>query len=1597
MKKSGIGKRKNVAVLLIAVFLLQMLTGSLGVVGVFGDPVPEEKSLTSVDGTDGKLYYKGAGAVGEGEAVCYYYGDAAAALTPAANTSIVNIPGQDNAFSQWRVSWVASSAKYLLVKFNVEQAGKYKLELGNRFKQVSSLRLQINGGENIDVAMSDTEDYKERWDDVGEVDLVQGINTLKITTYGITGDARFDTLRITPASAESPLVSPSAENSSSPETSPSAESSPEASPVISPLPLTHLTGQSGNDGNIYYKGEGTVNSDTAVAIKGEAESANVMPTFGITSAGGLTFAPWRLYMTGGDKTSIQVKIFVETAGRYKLEVGNKFSLPKSIYVNVNDEGKIYYDGASQEEAYKERWDTLGYFDFKEGVNTVEISPLVRSDVRFDILRLGDPSDEPEPEEAYFFDDADTTIFEKFGYSALYPDQWGNSGYGQPYNSTHWWSYLSGSYGVFTLKDLPAGKYELYFWIPSIHDNNTTEQFLNVSDSEGQIYETSLDLHTGSSIKAGDWYRLGGEDTLFILNAVTPGTVTSGLPKSSDVKLPGCSRLDAVKAVRVEEILMPPRAKNVTAEGIWRPGGVLTGKYEYIQDNGLDEKDTVMKWYRGDSKDAENWAEIGTGENYTLTQADADKYIKFEVTPACDTDNESIRVGGTYSYVTDQIPAQDNPGYAYNLTVEGRMFEGVTLSGTYLYQDSNLDPEEGSTYQWYRADTKSGEMTAIEGAAGSCKAGDTVEYTLTDADVGKYIQLIITARSSVLSFDTKSVVMGPVESVPIIVPEARWVTIAGTGTTERSMRANYQYFQENDIPEGNTQIQWLISDTLNGEYTPIPGATGTEYQATAEQKYKYIKLSVTPVSEYGWTGKTVISPAKQIKWNLSWYDEFDYYAEDGLASTFTEKWTSENYPQGHIMSGRYVKNVEVSDGALKLKQFHEDPPINGQNWTSGSVFSNRSFGYGYYEARYKYAPAPGLNQSFWLITPGGYLPKDCYELDMNEGHYPRTIMSGFHWNDGNDDGTYYTFSENFRAPHVDNLADEYHIYEMDWNRESINLYLDGILYRSIDNVGFAEKKEARLWFSEAVLAWAGEADKNQVDGSVMEVDYVRYYQTDGENFADTENLENMIAKAENEANSAIIGSDLGNYPKAAVETLKSAVNTAKETLGSSGLTTGQAETAYRNLRDALDEFYTKMSTVAVMTKDKNIVTLPNELGKEATIVCTDSNVVPILRVKQGTLLRNAVIFKTTVNVNGQPQTIEMKFPRNTSFYGETDSEGYVNVYLPRRANANSLDSSVSIPGKISDVITMGPNKVVSTCLITLPSIQGKSVGFVDDTLASGNFRTITATASSTQETEMDRSTPENGMAYISGTDTTISARQLTDLVIYTPSETGEGPEGPTNTNRPIGSVNPPYYPEGEPSPSEEPTASPSTTPTDSPADFKDIKGHWAEKEISELAEEGIVKGVTEDEFMPDKSITRAEFTALIVRTLGLELVDYKNEFGDVKKTDWFADEVQTAMENGIISKDEMFRPNDTMTREEMTKVMVEALKKATGEEDLEKADLGQFKDAEEISGWAKEYVAEALHTGLIKGISEEEFSPKTNATRAQGAVMIHRLLGMIAKG
>lgn len=132
-----------------------------------------------------------------------------------------------------------------------------------------------------------------------------------------------------------------------------------------------------------------------------------------------------------------------------------------------------------------------------------------------------------------------------------------------------------------------------------------------------------------------------------------------------------------------------------------------------------------------------------------------------------------------------------------------------------------------------------------------------------------------------------------------------------------------------------------------------------------------------------------------QWQLVWRDEFNYSNEQ-----LDENWISQNGPTGHVLvaSSRWRENAVVEDGVLALKTKKESR--GGQDWTTGNVWTKRGFGYGYFEARYKYATAPATNNSFWLWPAHGS-PKGSQrcEVDINEGHYPNVVNTNIHnWTD-----------------------------------------------------------------------------------------------------------------------------------------------------------------------------------------------------------------------------------------------------------------------------------------------------------------------------------------------------------------------------------------------------------------------------------------------------------------------------------------------------------------------------------------------------------------------------------------------------------------------
>lgn len=180
-------------------------------------------------------------------------------------------------------------------------------------------------------------------------------------------------------------------------------------------------------------------------------------------------------------------------------------------------------------------------------------------------------------------------------------------------------------------------------------------------------------------------------------------------------------------------------------------------------------------------------------------------------------------------------------------------------------------------------------------------------------------------------------------------------------------------------------------------------------------------------------------------------------------------------------------------------------------------------------------------------------------------------------------------------------------------------------------------------------------------------------------------------------------------------------------------------------------------------------------------------------------------------------------------------------------------------------------------------------------------------------------------------------------------------------------------------------------------FVDIQNHWAKDEIEIMSASSVVNGMGNMLFMPDKEITRAQFSAFIIRAFSLAPLHYSGTFDDVKAHNWYSGAVETvtkyAIANGVSPS--MFAPDEPVTREQMTVMIVRSLRLAgiSGKN----AVVTDFKDAESISDYAKEYVNIAAEYGIVAGFSDGTFRPKDSATRAEAVVLIKRMIEYVLKG
>jgi len=165
---------------------------------------------------------------------------------------------------------------------------------------------------------------------------------------------------------------------------------------------------------------------------------------------------------------------------------------------------------------------------------------------------------------------------------------------------------------------------------------------------------------------------------------------------------------------------------------------------------------------------------------------------------------------------------------------------------------------------------------------------------------------------------------------------------------------------------------------------------------------------------------------------------------------------------------------------------------------------------------------------------------------------------------------------------------------------------------------------------------------------------------------------------------------------------------------------------------------------------------------------------------------------------------------------------------------------------------------------------------------------------------------------------------------------------------------------------------------------DIGGHWAQGQIMSLLEQRIVAGFPDGSFRPEQPVTRAEYIAMINRTLNLSATA-PVAYSDVEASDWFASEIAKAQAAGYLSgySDGTVRPNNQIERQEMAAILARALKLSQAGS----LELNCFTDAGSIPEWSAPSCAALVREGYLSGCPDGSFMPRGTSSRAMAAVVL----------
>lgn len=178
-------------------------------------------------------------------------------------------------------------------------------------------------------------------------------------------------------------------------------------------------------------------------------------------------------------------------------------------------------------------------------------------------------------------------------------------------------------------------------------------------------------------------------------------------------------------------------------------------------------------------------------------------------------------------------------------------------------------------------------------------------------------------------------------------------------------------------------------------------------------------------------------------------------------------------------------------------------------------------------------------------------------------------------------------------------------------------------------------------------------------------------------------------------------------------------------------------------------------------------------------------------------------------------------------------------------------------------------------------------------------------------------------------------------------------------------------------------------------FSDVDSDaWYADYVQQAADEGLMSGTGSNRFSPDTTLTRAMFVTILGRLHGMDPDEFSQNtaFADAPIGSWYTPYVNWASDSGIVNgyQEGVFGSDDPITREQMATILARYIDSLKMELPDGENTVSSFRDSDKISSWARQGVELMRRTGILSGDENRNFRPGASALRSEAATIFVRL-------